>query len=89
MAAAFSAYPQFGRFVLRFPHIFGAAAGIRTICLPCLTDRWPGPGEARLLPGRFAQRGVDAVLPARSVGLEKIEDVAVETQRDHLSCARQ
>src|ERR1700722_4260207 len=50
MAAAFSAYPQFGRFVLRFPHIFGAAAGIRTICLPCPTDRWPEPAKRGYFP---------------------------------------
>lgn len=39
---------------------------------------WP------LLPGRFAERGVDAVLPAGSVRLEEIQHVAVDPQGDRL-----
>src|SRR5262245_12154416 len=36
----------------------------------------------------FAERGVDAVLPARAVFLEEIEHVAVDAQRHHLLDAR-
>jgi hypothetical protein len=37
-------------------------------------------GRDRSFAGGLAQRGVDAVLPARSVLLEKIKDVAVDAQ---------
>jgi hypothetical protein len=122
MTAAFSAYPEFGWFVLRFPHIFGAAAegpkpfvylvrrlADREDLEGAIERRFGDPraaylhvhfaapgcyaahraGVSRLLPGCFAQGGVDAVLPARSIGLEKIEDVPVEAQRHRLLHARQ
>ena len=44
----------------------------------------PRRGIAALFADQLAQRVVDPVLPARALGLEMIEDVAVETQRDHL-----
>jgi hypothetical protein len=39
---------------------------------------------AALFAGGFAQRGVDAVLPARTVLLNEVEHVAIDAQRDLL-----
>src|SRR4051812_23680336 len=44
-------------------------------------------GAGALLAGRRAQRLVDAVLPARAIGLEMLENLRVDAQRDEFACA--
>jgi hypothetical protein len=60
----------------------------RPLCGARLLCRAHRAGITRLLPGGFTQRGVDAVLPARPLGLKKIQHVAVDAQRNRFLQAR-
>lgn len=62
------------------PMISSAKQSKPTQCLDCFIAYAPRNDEV-LLPRCLAQRRIHAVLPARAILLEIIEDIAVDAQR--------